>query len=97
MHAKGTPHLLEALVHILIGLIVVAVLVGSVVLGSKLRDQEGPPPDPTTHPHRPPTSRLPGEVSEHLRRVEVPKSDRAHRLRPYQLRTSTEPVPHEDA
>ncbi|WP_187282963.1 DUF6479 family protein [Streptomyces sp. MS191] len=81
----------------MIGLIVVAVLVGAVVLGSKLRDQEGPPPDPTTHPHRPPTGRLPGEVSERLRHVEVPTSDRAHRLRPYQLWTRTEPVPHEEA
>jgi hypothetical protein len=84
-------------VHLVIGLIVVAVLVGAVAFGSKLRDQEGPPPDPTTHPHRPPTSRLPGEVSERLRHVEVPKSDRAHRLRPYQVRTSTEPVPYEEA
>ncbi|MER5966363.1 DUF6479 family protein [Streptomyces sp. NPDC002057] len=83
--------------HVLIGVIVVAVLLAAFVFGSKLRDQEGPPPDPTAHPLRPPTNRFPGEMSERRRRVQVPKSDRSNRLRPYQLRTSTEPVPFDES
>ncbi|MFD9245971.1 DUF6479 family protein [Streptomyces sp. NPDC059556] len=82
--------------HVLIGVIVVAVLLAAFVFGSKLRDEEGPPPDPSVHPHRPPTDRFPGEMLERRRRVQVPTSDRANRLRPYQLRTSTEPGPFDE-
>ncbi|MFD8643761.1 DUF6479 family protein [Streptomyces zaomyceticus] len=85
----------EAIVLVLIGVIVVAVLIGAFVLGTKVRDEETPPPDPTSHPLRPPTDRLPGEMSAYRRPCDVPRTDWAHRMRPYQLGSGTEtsPVP----
>ncbi|MFD9051722.1 DUF6479 family protein [Streptomyces zaomyceticus] len=82
--------------HVFIGVVVVAVLLAAFVFGSRLRDQEAPPPDPATHPRRPPTNQIPGEVLERRRHVAVPKSDRANRLRPYQIHTSTEPLPFDE-
>ncbi|MEK9518677.1 DUF6479 family protein [Streptomyces sp. NPDC087908] len=76
--------------HILIGLILVAVLCGAFVLGASIRENESAPPEPQSHPVRPATNRPPGEVAEYRRPVEVPRTDKAHRLRPYQLRGSTE-------
>ncbi|MFB7827648.1 DUF6479 family protein [Streptomyces hydrogenans] len=80
---------------VLIGVLVVAVLIGAFVLGSRVRDEEAPPPDPASHPLRPPTDRLPGETSAYRRPFEVPRTDWAHRLRPHQLGAATEtsPVP----
>ncbi|MFE1270988.1 DUF6479 family protein [Streptomyces sp. NPDC058757] len=85
----------EVVMLVLIGVIVVAVLIGAFVLGTKVRDEETGPPDPASHPLRPPTDRLPGETSAYRRPSEVPRADWAHRLRPYQLRAGTEasPVP----
>ncbi|WP_345528009.1 DUF6479 family protein [Streptomyces showdoensis] len=85
----------EAAVLVLIGVIVVAVLIGAFVLGSKVRDEETAPPDPASHPLRPLTDRLPGEMSAYRRPFEVPRTDWANRLRPHQLGASTEasPVP----
>ncbi|MFF9345223.1 MULTISPECIES: DUF6479 family protein [unclassified Streptomyces] len=80
---------------VLVGLLVVAVLIGAFVLGTRVRDGEAPPPDPASHPLRPPTDRLPGETSAYRRPSEVPRTDWAHRLRPHQLGAATEasPVP----
>ncbi|MEW1904439.1 DUF6479 family protein [Streptomyces sp. NPDC056488] len=83
--------------HIVIGLIVVAVLIGAFVLGARLRETEGPCPQPQDHPRRPATDRPPGEWSEYLRPAAVPLCDHAHRLRPHQMRGRTEPaLPSED-
>ncbi|WP_435191132.1 DUF6479 family protein [Streptomyces sp. bgisy126] len=83
--------------HIVIGLIVVAVLMGAFVLGARLRETEGPCPQPQDHPRRPATDRPLGEWSEYLRPAAVPLCDHAHRLRPHQMGGRTEPdLPSED-
>ncbi|MFI1655982.1 DUF6479 family protein [Streptomyces sp. NPDC020472] len=91
---RATPYE-EAVMQILIGVVVVAVLIGAFVLGSKVRDGESGPPSPSSHPLRPSTDRLPGRMSEYRRPAEVPRADGTRRLRPYQLRAGTEtsPVP----
>ncbi|MFC8981075.1 DUF6479 family protein [Streptomyces sp. NPDC057411] len=78
--------------HILIGLIVVAVLLAGFVLGFRIQTGTTRPPLPHEQPRRPATDRLPGEVSEFRRAVAVPHLDRAQRLRPYQLWGRTERV-----
>ncbi|GGU83831.1 hypothetical protein GCM10010275_18880 [Streptomyces litmocidini] len=78
---------------ILIGVVVVAVLIGAFVLGARVRDGESGPPHPSSHPSRPSTDRLPGRTSEYRRPAEVPRADGALRLRPYQLRARTETSP----
>ncbi|MFJ5712860.1 MULTISPECIES: DUF6479 family protein [unclassified Streptomyces] len=78
--------------HILIGLIVVAVLVAGFALGIRLQRGTTPPPLPHEQPRRPATDRLPGEISEFRRAVAVPHLDGARRLSPYQLWGRTERV-----
>ncbi|WP_225803678.1 DUF6479 family protein [Streptomyces sp. NK15101] len=84
------------LAQVLGGLVLVAVLVGAFAFGTRLRDQEAPPPDPGSQPHRPETDRPPGRMSEYRRSAEVPCADRAHRLTVHRLRasgTETSPEP----
>ncbi|GAA2777517.1 DUF6479 family protein [Streptomyces showdoensis] len=66
----------EAAVLVLIGVIVVAVLIGAFVLGSKVRDEETAPPDPALASSAPPDRPSAG------RDVRVPKALRGapHRL-----------------
>ncbi len=78
--------------HILIGLIVVAVLLAGFVLGFRMQRETTAPPLPHEQPRRPATDRLPGEISEFRRAVAVPRLDRTQRLSPYQLWGRTEPV-----
>ncbi|WP_418958341.1 DUF6479 family protein [Streptomyces tritici] len=70
------------------GLILVAVLLGAFAWGWYLRKRESRTPKPQEQPHRPPTERLPGEMSEYRRPAEMPKTDGEHRLMPYQLNDS---------
>ncbi|MFI8954390.1 DUF6479 family protein [Streptomyces sp. NPDC053495] len=89
---RATPYE-EAVMQILIGVVVVAVLIGAFVFGSRVRDGESGPPSPSSHPLRPSTDRLPGRMSEYRRPAEVPRTDGTRRLRPYQLRAGTETSP----
>ena len=70
------------------GLVIVAVLIGAVWLGFRIRDRESDTPKPEEQPHRPETDRLPGEMSEYRRPAEMPQTDGEHRLMPYQLKDS---------
>lgn len=70
------------------GLVIVAVLIGAVWLGFRIRDRESATPKPEEQPHRPETDRLPGEMSEYRRPAEMPQNDGEHRLMPYQLKDS---------
>ncbi|MEV8590303.1 DUF6479 family protein [Streptomyces sp. NPDC051180] len=70
------------------GLVIVAVLIGAVWLGFRVRDRESSPPKPDEQPHRPDTGALPGETSEYRRAEEMPQNDGEHRLMPYQLKGS---------
>ncbi|MEU8758517.1 DUF6479 family protein [Streptomyces sp. NPDC048659] len=86
----------SGLAQVLGGLIVVLVLIGAVWLGFRQRDRESDPPTPEQQPHRPDTDALPGEMSEYRRPAEMPRTDSAHRLMPYQLKesgTETSPDP----
>ncbi|MFE5793378.1 DUF6479 family protein [Streptomyces sp. NPDC056503] len=80
----------SGLAQVLGGLIVVVVLIGAFVLGVRLTRRELPPPDPETQPHRPETSRLPGETSEYRKPSEMPHTDGEHRLLPYNLKNCGE-------
>ncbi|MBD0707661.1 MULTISPECIES: DUF6479 family protein [unclassified Streptomyces] len=81
------------------GLVIVAVLIGAVWLGFRVRDRESRTPTPDEQPHRPETDRLPGEMTEYRRPAEMPHTDGEHRLMPYQLKdagtagTETSPDP----
>lgn len=77
----------------IVGLIVVTMLIGAFVLGSRLQAEATPPPRPEDQPRRPLTDRLPGATYERRRSVAVPESSQAQRLRPHQLRGRTERVP----
>ncbi|WP_030749357.1 DUF6479 family protein [Streptomyces griseus] len=68
------------------GLVLVAVLIGAFWFGYRVRTREPRPPRPDEQPHRPDTDQLPGEMSEYRRPAEVPRTDGAHRLMPYQLK-----------
>lgn len=70
------------------GLVIVAVLIGAVWLGFRVRDRESDTPKPEDQPHRPETDRLPGEMSEYRRPAVMPQNDGEHRLMPYQLKDS---------
>ncbi|MFF2776003.1 DUF6479 family protein [Streptomyces sp. NPDC058052] len=76
----------SGLAQVLGGLVLVAVIIGAFVLGMRAKDKELPPPEPESHPHRPATDRLPGEMSEYRRPAEMPHTDGPHRLTPYQLK-----------
>ncbi|MFD9242145.1 DUF6479 family protein [Streptomyces sp. NPDC059556] len=80
----------SGLAQVLGGLIVVAVLIGAFMFGIRVKNKELPPPEPGSHPHRPDTGRLPGEVSEYRKPAEMPQTDGEHRLMPYNLRSSGE-------
>ncbi|MFE1552177.1 DUF6479 family protein [Streptomyces sp. NPDC058718] len=78
------------------GLVIVAVLIGAVWLGFRVRDRESATPKPEEQPHRPETDQLPGEMSEYRRPEVMPQTDGEHRLMPYQLKksgTETSPDP----
>ncbi|MFE0640185.1 DUF6479 family protein [Streptomyces sp. NPDC058877] len=86
----------SGLAQVLGGLIIVAVLIGAVWLGFRVRDRESAPPKPEEQPHRPDSGALPGETSEYRKPAEMPHTDGEHRLMPYQLKgsgteTSTDP------
>ncbi|MEU5219854.1 DUF6479 family protein [Streptomyces sp. NPDC020807] len=83
----------SGLAQVLGGLVVVAVLIGAFVFGTRVNTRELPPPDPESHPHRPESAGLPGETTEYRRPSEVPLTDGEHRLMPYNLRTTGESVP----
>ncbi|MET9672010.1 DUF6479 family protein [Streptomyces sp. NPDC006482] len=70
------------------GLVIVAVLIGAVWLGFRVRDRESDTPKPEEQPHRPETDQLPGEMTEYRRPAEMPQTDGEHRLMPYQLKGS---------
>lgn len=76
----------SGLAQVIGGLVLVAVIIGAFALGMRIKDKELPPPDPESHPHRPETDRLPGEMSEYRRPAEVPLTDGPHRLTPHQLK-----------
>ncbi|MEU7071831.1 DUF6479 family protein [Streptomyces narbonensis] len=81
------------LAQVLGGLVLVGVIIGAFVLGMRIRDKESPPPAPESHPLRPDTDRLPGEMTEYRRPAEVPHTDGAHRLTPHNLKNSGEADP----
>ncbi|MFD3661986.1 DUF6479 family protein [Streptomyces sp. NPDC058659] len=70
------------------GLVLVAILIGAFWFGYRIRRRESATPTPEEQPHRPDTDRLPGEMSEYRRPAEMPQTDGAHRLMPYQLKDS---------
>ncbi|MGW0117853.1 DUF6479 family protein [Streptomyces sp. NPDC003327] len=80
----------SGLAQVIGGLVVVAVLIGAFAFGIRVSRGELPPPDPESQPRRPDTDRLPGEVYEYRRPSEVPHTDGAHRLMPYNLRNCGE-------
>ncbi|MFC9730668.1 DUF6479 family protein [Streptomyces roseolus] len=80
----------SGLAQVIGGLVVVAVLIGAFALGVRITRRELPPPDPESQPHRPETSRHPGEMSEYRKPSEMPHTDGEHRLMPYNLRNSGE-------
>ncbi|MFJ3904549.1 DUF6479 family protein [Streptomyces sp. NPDC090025] len=80
----------SGLAQVLGGLIVVALLIAAFMFGIRVKNRELPPPDPETQPHRPDTDQLPGEVSEYRKPAEMPHTDGAHRLMPYQLKDGGE-------
>ncbi|GGY44023.1 DUF6479 family protein [Streptomyces omiyaensis] len=79
------------------GLVLVAILIGAFWFGYRVRTRESRPPEPEEQPHRPETGAIPGEMSEYRRPAEMPQTDGAHRLMPYQLKegggTETSPDP----
>ncbi|WP_435969379.1 DUF6479 family protein [Streptomyces sp. Qhu_M48] len=79
------------------GLVLVAVLIAAFWLGFRVRNREPAAPTADEQPHRPETDQLPGEMSEYRRPSEMPQTDGAHRLMPYQLKesggTETSPDP----
>ncbi|MFG2867495.1 DUF6479 family protein [Streptomyces sp. NPDC048338] len=83
----------SGLAQVLGGLLVVAVLIGAFMLGIRIKNRELPPPDPASHPHRPDTDQLPGEVSEYRKASEMPHTDGEHRLMPYNLQSSGQADP----
>ncbi|MFJ9809151.1 DUF6479 family protein [Streptomyces sp. NPDC101158] len=80
----------SGLAQVLGGLLVVAVLIGAFALGIRVKNRELPPPEPESQPYRPDTGQLPGEVSEYRKPAEMPETDGAHRLMPYNLKSSGE-------
>ncbi|MER5739094.1 MULTISPECIES: DUF6479 family protein [unclassified Streptomyces] len=87
----------SGLAQVIGGLVLVAVLIGAFWFGYRVRTREPRPPAPEEQPHRPDTGALPGEMSEYRRGAEMPHTDGAHRLMPYQLKdgggTETSPTP----
>ncbi|MFD6249470.1 DUF6479 family protein [Streptomyces roseolus] len=87
----------SGLAQVLGGLVLVAVLITAFWFGYRVRTRESRPPQPEEQPHRPDTGALPGEMSEYRRGTEMPHTDGAHRLMPYQLKdgggTETSPTP----
>ncbi|MET9350333.1 DUF6479 family protein [Streptomyces termitum] len=77
------------------GLVLVAVLIAAVWLGFRVRDRESRTPRPEEQPRRPDDAGIPGEASEYRSPNEVPRTDGAHRLMPYQLKDggTTAPEP----
>ncbi|WP_407562985.1 DUF6479 family protein [Streptomyces sp. 184] len=73
-----------ALLPFLIGLVLVAVLVGAVWLGIRIRSREPAPPRPEDQPRPPASGPVRRVTEEHREPVEVPRRGRrltAHRLR----------------
>jgi hypothetical protein len=68
------------------GVIVVALLIGAVRLGLKVRRREPGPPRPEEQP-RLPTDGPVREMQEHREPNEVPRSD--HRMTPHELRNQS--------
>ncbi|AKH86295.1 hypothetical protein AA958_33310 [Streptomyces sp. CNQ-509] len=96
--ASGTTAdtaLAAGLLPFLLGLVVVAVLIGAVWLGIRIRSGEPAPPRPEEQP-RPPASGPVGRVTEEREPAELPRDGRrltAHRLRGHG-NTGTRPAGH---